>query len=64
MKIHEYNEMMAYLMRPAQEAKLVDDLEPGSLKEHFVCTSWYALPKLKVLIKIFFDSIFSSPLVI
>ena len=36
MKIHEYNEMMAYLMRPEpkmQQAKLVDDLEPGSLKD-------------------------------
>jgi len=36
MKIHEYNEMMAYLMRPAQEAKLVDDLEPGSLKDELL----------------------------
>jgi hypothetical protein len=36
MKIAEYNEMMAYLMRPAQEAKLVDDLEPGSLKDELL----------------------------
>ena len=36
MKIHEYNEMMAYLLRPAQEAKLVDDLEPGSLKDELL----------------------------
>jgi hypothetical protein len=28
--------MMAYLMRPAQEAKLVDDLEPGSLKDELL----------------------------
>ena len=41
MKIHEYNEMMAYLMRPAQKkniqtADLVDDLEPGSLKDELL----------------------------
>jgi cell division FtsZ-interacting protein ZapD len=36
MKIAEYNEMMAYLLRPAQEAKLVDDLEPGSLKDELL----------------------------
>jgi hypothetical protein len=39
MKIHEYNEMMAYLMRPEpkmQQAKLVDDLEPGSLKDELL----------------------------
>jgi cell division FtsZ-interacting protein ZapD len=36
MKIAEYNEMMAYLTRPAQEAKLVDDLEPGSLKDELL----------------------------
>ena len=36
MKIAEYNEMMAYLMRPAQQAKLVDDLEPGSLKDELL----------------------------
>jgi len=28
--------MMAYLLRPAQEAKLVDDLEPGSLKDELL----------------------------
>jgi hypothetical protein len=36
MKIAEYNEMMAYLLRPAQEAKLVDDLEPGSLRDELL----------------------------
>ena len=39
MKIHEYNEMMAYLMRPKpkmQVADLVDDLEPGSLKDELL----------------------------
>ena len=39
MKIHEYNEMMAYLMRPEpkmQVADLVDDLEPGSLKDELL----------------------------
>jgi len=38
MKIHEYNEMMSYLTRPAQPknikvADLVDDLTPGPLKD-------------------------------
>jgi hypothetical protein len=36
MKVNEYNQMMAYLLRPAQEAKLVDDLEPGSLKDELL----------------------------
>ena len=39
MKIHEYNEMMAYLMRPEpkmQVADLADDLEPGSLKDELL----------------------------
>ena len=39
MKIAEYNEMMAYLMRPEpkmQVADLVDDLEPGSLKDELL----------------------------
>ena len=39
MKIHEYNEMMAYLLRPKpkmQVADLVDDLEPGSLKDELL----------------------------
>ena len=36
MKIAEYNEMMAYLMRPAQKTKLVDDLEPGSLRDELL----------------------------
>ena len=36
MKIAEYNEMMAYLLRPAQQAKLVDDLEPGSLRDELL----------------------------
>ena len=39
MKIHEYNEMMAYVMRPEpkmQVADLVDDLEPGSLKDELL----------------------------
>ena len=36
MKIAEYNDMMSYLTRPApqtQVADLVDDLEPGPLKD-------------------------------
>ena len=36
MKIAEYNDMMSYLTRPAPQTKvadLVDDLEPGSLKD-------------------------------
>ena len=36
MKIAEYNDMMSYLTRPApqtQVADLVDDLEPGALKD-------------------------------
>ena len=39
MKIHEYNEMMAYLMRPEpkmQVADLADDLQPGSLKDELL----------------------------
>ena len=39
MKIAEYNEMMAYLLRPKpkmQVADLVDDLEPGSLKDELL----------------------------
>ena len=39
MKIHEYNEMMAYLMRPKpkmQVADLADDLQPGSLKDELL----------------------------
>ena len=36
MKISEYNEMMAYMLRPPQQAKLVDDLEPGSLKDELL----------------------------
>ena len=28
--------MMAYMLRPAQEAKLVDDLEPGSLRDELL----------------------------
>ena len=47
MKIHEYNEMMSYLTRPAvnrtgfnqgtkKVAALVDDLEPGSLKDELL----------------------------
>ena len=36
MKIAEYNEMMAYLLRPAQKTKLVDDLEPGSLRDELL----------------------------
>ncbi len=41
MKISEYNEMMAYMLRPAQKqntqtADLVDDLEPGPLKDELL----------------------------
>ena len=36
MKVNEYNQMMSYMLRPAQEAKLVDDLEPGSLKDELL----------------------------
>jgi len=39
MKIHEYNEMMSYLTRPApkmQQAALVDELEPGPLKDELL----------------------------
>ena len=36
MKIGEYEQMMAWLTRPAQEAKLVDDLEPGSLRDELL----------------------------
>jgi hypothetical protein len=39
MKIHEYNEMMAYLLRPEpkmQVADLADDLQPGSLKDELL----------------------------
>jgi len=41
MKISEYNEMMAYMLRPPQKqntqtADLVDDLEPGSLRDELL----------------------------
>ena len=41
MKISEYNEMMAYMLRPPQKqntqtADLVDDLEPGPLKDELL----------------------------
>ena len=41
MKISEYNEMMAYMLRPAQKqntqtADLTDDLEPGPLKDELL----------------------------
>ena len=39
MKISEFNQMMAYVLRPEpkmQQAKLVDDLEPGSLKDELL----------------------------
>ena len=39
MKIHEYNEMMSWLTRPApkmQQAGLADDLEPGALKDELL----------------------------
>ena len=39
MKVNEYNQMMAYLLRPKpkmQVADLADDLEPGSLKDELL----------------------------
>ena len=37
MKIHEYNEMMAYLTRPATKvASLAEDLTPGALRDELV----------------------------
>ena len=39
MKVSEFNQTMAYLLKPKpkmQQAKLVDDLEPGSLKDELL----------------------------
>ena len=39
MKVSEFNQTMSYLLRPKpkmQQAKLVDDLEPGSLKDELL----------------------------